>query len=84
MLIFINQLASSTYPMKFTNAAAERLSVKPNEVYIEFLTRNLGASREEVLDVVKRSGISARRISEYLLRHQQVSKIAAETMFHES
>lgn len=80
----MNQLAASIDPMKFTDAAAERHSVKPNEVYIEFLTRNLGASREEVLDVVRRSGISARRISEFLLKHQQVKKIAAETLFYES
>ena len=49
-------------------------SVKPRthscETYIDFLTKNLGASREEVLEVTRRSGISARRIAEFLVRQQ--------------
>ena len=40
------------------------------EVYIDFLTKTIGASREEVLEVVKRSGISSRRIAEYLVKQQ--------------
>jgi hypothetical protein len=42
----------------------------PAETYIEFLTKTLGASREEVLEVSKHSGISARRIAEYLLKQK--------------
>jgi hypothetical protein len=40
------------------------------ETYIDFLTQTLGASREEVLEVSKHSGISARRIAEYLLKQK--------------
>jgi hypothetical protein len=44
-----------------------------SEIYIDFLTKTIGASREEVLEVVKRSGISTRRIAEYLLKQQEYS-----------
>jgi hypothetical protein len=55
--------------MKLTDTP-ERTASSSNEMYIEFLRKNLGASREEILDVTRRSGISARRIAEYLLRQQ--------------
>jgi hypothetical protein len=45
---------------------------KPNssEKYIDFLSASIGASREEVLEVVRNSGISARRIAEFLISKQ--------------
>jgi hypothetical protein len=55
--------------MSHTKLSGETIS-RSTEVYIEFLTKSLGASREEVLEVTKRSGISARRIAEYLLENQ--------------
>ena len=39
-----------------------------SEVYIEFLSKNIGVSREEILAVAKHSGISARRMAEYLVK----------------
>jgi len=44
--------------------------VNNGEVYIEYLTKTLGVSREEIIDVVKRSGINCRRIAEFLIRHR--------------
>lgn len=52
---------------------ADILLEKPtgnNEVYIQFLSRTIGASREEILEVVRHSGISSRRIAEFLIRQQ--------------
>jgi hypothetical protein len=46
------------------------VKINSSETYIEFLTKMLGASREEILQVTRHSGISARRIAEYLLKQQ--------------
>lgn len=50
--------------------AMEAAKPGSSEIYIDFLVKTLGASRHEVLEVVKRSGISSRRIAEYLLKQQ--------------
>lgn len=55
--------------MTHTVIPGERIS-RTTEVYIEFLAKNIGASREEILEVIKRSGISARRIAEYIVEKQ--------------
>lgn len=44
------------------------------EVYIEFLSRTIGVSREEILEVVKHSGINSRRIAEYLVKFNAAKK----------
>lgn len=43
-------------------------SKNSTEVYIDFLAKTLGASKEEILEVAKRSGVSTRRIAEYLIK----------------
>jgi hypothetical protein len=48
----------------------ESVKKTPSDTYIEFLTRTLGASQEEVMEVVKRSGISTRRIAEFLIERK--------------
>jgi hypothetical protein len=54
--------------MKHTEPAAGDIQSHPSEVYIEFLCKNIGVSREEIHEVARHSGISARRMAEYLLR----------------
>jgi hypothetical protein len=51
------------------NQALE-LKVKSSDIYIDFLSSTLGASKEEILEVAKRSGISTRRIAEYLVKQR--------------
>lgn len=46
----------------------ERSRNNSSEVYIEYLSKNIGVSREEILAVAKHSGISARRMAEYLVK----------------
>lgn len=68
----ISAICSSTSnPMK--DVTIEHSKTNSSEVYIEFLSRSLGASREEILQVVKHSGISTRRIAEYLLKQKSSS-----------
>jgi hypothetical protein len=43
------------------------------EVYIEYLIRSLGATRQEIIEVVHHSGISSRRIAEYLIKQKVYS-----------
>jgi len=47
-----------------------------SEVYIEYLSKNIGVSREEILAVAKHSGISARRMAEYLVKKNLRSAIS--------
>jgi hypothetical protein len=62
--------------MERSNILSEKPAVT-NEAYIQFLSRTIGASREEILEVVKRSGISTRRIAEFLVKQQtRVSSFA--------
>jgi hypothetical protein len=49
---------------------APALKVKSPDMYIDFLSSTLGASKEEILEVAKRSGISTRRIAEYLVKQR--------------
>jgi hypothetical protein len=61
-------LAARIYPMKYTELTPGDSQSHPSEVYIEFLCRNTGVSREEVHEVARHSGISVRRMAEYLVR----------------
>ncbi len=70
------QLATAIHNMK--DLLSDRVKKIPSETYIEFLTKALGASKEEVLEVVKRSGISTRRIAEYLVKRKNLSTQQAE------
>lgn len=44
------------------------------EICIDFLSNTIGVSREEIMEVVKHSGISSRRMAEYLLKLQARQK----------
>ena len=68
---YIRQFASSNLAMKPTDLPSENLKAKAADVYIDFLSRTLGASREEILEVAKRSGVSTRRIAEYLVKQKK-------------
>lgn len=54
--------------MKNTDTINEGRRNNSSEVYIDFLSKNIGVSREEILAVAKHSGISARRMAEYLVK----------------
>lgn len=54
--------------MNNTDFRSEGGRSNSSEVYIEFLSKNIGVSREEILAVAKHSGISARRMAEYLVK----------------
>lgn len=69
---FIVQLATAIHNMK--DLLSDRVKKIPSETYIEFLTSALGASKEEVLEVIKRSGISTRRIAEFLVNRKNLSE----------
>jgi hypothetical protein len=60
--------------MKYPEVFPENRKTVPSEVYIDFLSNSIGATREEILEVIKRSGISARRIAEYLASKQLASR----------
>jgi hypothetical protein len=46
---------------------SEPLRRGSSDTYLDYLSVTLGASKEEILEVAKRSGVSTRRIAEYLL-----------------
>jgi hypothetical protein len=60
-------LAGDLPPMNHNDLVSERNRLNSSDVYIEFLSRNIGVSREEILAVARHSGISARRMAEYLV-----------------
>lgn len=70
------QLAAAIHNMK--DFLLDPVRKTPSEAYIEFLTRTLGASKEEVMEVVKRSGISTRRIAEFLIERKHSPDIVTE------
>ena len=69
-------LADDSLPMNSIDIKAERNRSNSSEVYIEFLSKNIGVSREEILAVAKHSGISARRMAEYLVKKNLRSAIS--------
>jgi hypothetical protein len=52
---------------------SEPLKRGSSDNYLEYLATTLGASKEEILEVAKRSGVSPRRIAEYLLKQSTAS-----------
>ena len=62
--------------MNNTDFRSEGGRSNSSEVYIEFLSKNIGVSREEILAVAKHSGISARRMAEYLIKKNLRSAIS--------
>lgn len=58
--------------MNYTNLLSDKTTSHTNEVYIEYLSKNIGVSREEIIEVIKISCISARRIAEYILNKERV------------
>lgn len=65
------QLAFANLSMKHLENFSDNRKQNTSETYIDFLSASIGASREEVLEVVKNSGISARRIAEFLINKQR-------------
>jgi len=59
--------------MKNLDTITDHSKPHSTEFFIDFLCKNIGASRDEIMEVVNRSGISARRIAEYIL-HVQAGK----------
>lgn len=62
------ELAADLLPMNNSEITSGTSRSNTSEIYIEFLSKNIGVSREEILAVAKHSGISARRMAEYLVR----------------
>lgn len=62
--------------MNNTDFRSEKGRSNSSEVYIEFLSKNIGVSKEEILAVAKHSGISARRMAEYLIKKNLCSAIS--------
>ena len=61
-------LADDFTPMNTIDRKIEGNRSNSSDVYIEFLSKNIGVSRDEILAVAKHSGISARRMAEYLVK----------------